>query len=775
MTIMRGYDIYVYTPLDKTTPYEGTLNTGNQSISVTAGGDGWNMVGNPYPSAIDWEASSGWTKTNVNDATYCMRSDGNYAIWSFGMGINDGTQYIPAGQGFLVKATSGGTLGVTNEVRVHDTQDFWKNNKQNKSSYPLMRLEVDGNGYTDEAIVRFIAGSTNDFDNWCDAYKKFADNNQIPQLYTVTPDETELSISTMPQITPIFEIPTNLKVGANDTYTITATAISNFDPAIEIYLIDNKEEVTIDLNTNPDYEFTANTTDDYDRFTLRFVAPTTSSSWTGSTSTDWNTAANWSTASVPDCLADVNIPSAPSNQPIIDDNSYCNNLILEAAAELTVNSGKNLIIYGNFSIESDATGTGSFIDNGTITYKGTSTVKRFLSRASWHYFSPPLVNTLSDDVAGVGNNFWTYNESYSDWDFIDSGTELSVMKGYNVYVYTPIDKTSIFTGTLNTGACSINTTADGDGWNMIGNPYPSAIDWDAASGWTKTNVNDAIYFMKSDGNFANYILGMGTNGGSQYIPAMQGVFVYATGSGSVGVTNEVRVHNSQAFWKSNKSNDPVLRLTANGNNHSDEMVLRFSDMATDQFDGSLDAYKRFTGNELIPQIYSLTNSNDTMSINSLPELNGSIIIPVGFVSGVPGTYTINFDGISSLNQDATIFFEDQKDNIMVNMRDMSEYTFSYSTSDNNNRFLIHLSDQPVKINNTPDDYFDVYSFNKSVYIQNNNLNKYSVEIYDLLGNMIQKRDCDVSFLRIDLNISSGYYIIKTSSNTEVFNKKIFIK
>ena len=35
------------------------------------------------------------------------------------------------------------------------------------------------------------------------------------------------------------------------------------------------------------------------------------------------------------------------------------------------------------------------------------------------------------------------------------------------------------------------------GFNLVGNPYPSAIDWDAASGWTKTNIDNAVYYFKA--------------------------------------------------------------------------------------------------------------------------------------------------------------------------------------------------------------------------------------------------------------------------------------
>jgi hypothetical protein len=62
-----------------------------------------------------------------------------------------------------------------------------------------------------------------------------------------------------------------------------------------------------------------------------------------------------------------------------------------------------------------------------------------------------------------------------------------------------------------------------DGWNLIANPYPSAIDWDAASGWNKVNVNNAVYIYQADlDQYSTYIAGVGVNGGSRFIASSQG-------------------------------------------------------------------------------------------------------------------------------------------------------------------------------------------------------------------------------------------------------------
>ena len=96
-----------------------------------------------------------------------------------------------------------------------------------------------------------------------------------------------------------------------------------------------------------------------------------------------------------------------------------------------------------------------------------------------------------------------------------------------------------FSGVFNTGNQSITLESNGsEKWNFVGNPYPCTINWDA-SGWTKTNINDAIYIWDAtlnsgQGGYMSYIGGVGTDGGSEFIPPSQGFFIEVDPSHSTG-------------------------------------------------------------------------------------------------------------------------------------------------------------------------------------------------------------------------------------------------
>ncbi|MCB9047155.1 MAG: T9SS type A sorting domain-containing protein [Chitinophagales bacterium] len=89
--------------------------------------------------------------------------------------------------------------------------------------------------------------------------------------------------------------------------------------------------------------------------------------WTGSTSTDWNTASNWSTNSVPGSSDNVKIPSGKSRYPnLASGTSSCKNIEIVSGASVIVNGG-TLRIAGSIS------NSGTFnAENGTIVLNGTS-------------------------------------------------------------------------------------------------------------------------------------------------------------------------------------------------------------------------------------------------------------------------------------------------------------------------------------------------------------------------------------------------------------------
>lgn len=257
----------------KTYYYEGPMNTGTvtPSLSYTSDQRGNNLVGNPYPSAIDWDAA-GWTKTNIGSTIYIWNQGvlpvGNYGTYNGVVGTNGVSNIIPSGQGFFVQAIGPApVLSMNNSVRVHNqTQSFLKSSAVSN----LVRLNFSSAVGADELVVYFDPSASGSYDAQTDAKKMFGEK-VAPQVYSYKPGDGEkLSINVLPDLSKPLVVPVSLQPGSNGMLKMTASGMEQFDPAVSVYLEDLKLNQMQNLKLEPVYEFTADTTDNVNRFALHF-------------------------------------------------------------------------------------------------------------------------------------------------------------------------------------------------------------------------------------------------------------------------------------------------------------------------------------------------------------------------------------------------------------------------------------------------------------------------------------------------------------------------
>jgi hypothetical protein len=426
--------------------------------------------------------------------------------------------------------------------------------------------------------------------------------------------------------------------------------------------------------------------------------------------------------------------------------------------------------------------TGSFIDGGSISGSGNATIHLFLSGNDAHYVSQPV--QFSDMNIFSGGFVFSYDEATAQWVPGQSGNTTSIMKGYSVEFIA--DAEIEYLGTLNTGAQTIAVSALGGGWNLVGNPYPSAINWDA-SGWVKTNVDNAIYFWNGT-NYSYYVGPGGTppdqgplyvNNGTNIIPAMQGFFVKASATGQLGTSNDVRLHNEQEFYKINELIN-VLMLSASGNGHTDETLVCVNQQATPEYDGLYDAQKLFTTVDNVPQLFSITNTDNTpLAINNLPSLNPESTIDLGFKAGVEGNYNINLNQFD-LNDIEEIYLEDKKTGQYQNMKEDGSYYFNHQLDNPADRFILHFQKPAALGLDDTNTGMNIYCHDKTLYVQLNGFeinNKATLQVLDLSGKvlitnevspLIEKHTVDVSHL-------DGIYLVNIRSNNTTQVKQIAIK
>lgn len=482
---------------------------------------------------------------------------------------------------------------------------------------------------------------------------------------------------------------------------------------------------------------------------------------------NWFNSNNWSLGNVPTSTTNAIIPTNPSGGayfPIIDGATTATtlNLTIETGASVTINAESSLTLTGNLDNDgtvnilssNDSEPSGSFIDNGTITGTGTFNIQRYLTPNAFHYVSSPLQlggnagSALFTDAHSSGNfnaNFYYYREGFDldgvgttapnggifvvdslvpGWDFAHGGSGSNTPMQPKIGYATWSDEGELiqFTGQPNTGNMSIsnlthtvndvvsdNLTTNVpelyDGWNLVGNPYPSAIDWDLVKN-DLVNLDEGIYVW-DNGQYANYIGGFpgGSEKLSNVIMPMQAFFVHAKAN-SAGFTlnNSHRIHNDDDLnnylkeeYKANREHFISLKIEANG--YFDMMHVYFNDNATPDYDGRYDGLCLFSNVNQVPSLFSISESGTRYTINALPDsMMTDLELPLGVKVMTDGTYTIHFDNINGFDT-SIVFIEDKLLNTLTKIQVGNSYTFSHIASIDEDRFVLHILQNNPPISN----------------------------------------------------------------------------
>jgi hypothetical protein len=504
------------------------------------------------------------------------------------------------------------------------------------------------------------------------------------------------------------------------------------------------------------------------------VAPAASVSvWNGTG--NWTNAANWSNG-IPGAVTNATIATGTVT---VNVPSFAGILTIEANAALTLNSLVSLQVSGfvlNSLANNDA--TGSYINNGgSLTVNGSSSVKRWLSGGEHHIISNPLRNTVElSSITYPGNPGWIYryDEPTAAWVNLwglleDVNVSYGYLLNYTNNQMLSFNSTNVDPFNVNATVAPTLTYTNANGWNLAGNPFPSAIDW-LGTGWTKTNLDNAIYFYNGT-SYSSFVNGAGVNGGTQYIPSCQGFFVHANAaSPRLTIPKASALHSNQQYYKGSEQIDNILRLTLTGNGYNDETAIRFVNEATSSFDSDFDAYKLMSMNTEAGQIY--TKSDVDYAINALPTLASGVEVPVTVNIGLAGEYSINASDLQSFSSNTAIFLEDRDLNQVVNLIETPVYTFN-ATAGTSDRFKVLFNTS----NGTgdPDNAGGfVYASGKNIFIENMDG---VAEVYSLNGQLIASERIAAGTLNT-LNLpvaTTGVFVVKVISGNNISTSKVLVK
>lgn len=540
----------------------------------------------------------------------------------------------------------------------------------------------------------------------------------------------------------------------------------------------------------------------------------TFSNWTGTISSVWSNSGNWSNG-IPTANSASIIASGIANQPIV---TSANNSIkkltinsgasLEIAAAGALTATENITNNGTLTIKSDASNNGSLILEGT--YSGTSNIsyERYVSDG-WHLLSSPVSNqnisefknlvatnanrfAIATHNNSLANNRYEYYTNNTGTNDIDAAGNFVKGQGYSVRKLTA--GTFQFTGIPNTDDISIsivdNSVSIGNKWNLVGNPFTSAIalnvDADATNNFLTVNASKldparvAVYQWNTI--TSSYDIINQATGSAKYAASGQGFFVEAINDGETLIFSEaLQKHNTGNIFSKNNNVAPEITLTITLENTSKITKIKYIEGTTTGLDAGYDAGV-FTGDANSFNVFThlVTNSEGIdFALQCLPNENyETMIIPIGVNVAVNKTITISAKN-TNLPTGINTYLEDRETGFFINLND-ENYTLTTTTALTDvGRFFLHTISSVLNTDN------EVLLKNINIYKTDNNILRIvgltngaaSIKLFDVLGKEVftenfeakGKNDFEL------LNLKKGMYIVSLKSEGKSVNKKIILE
>jgi hypothetical protein len=427
-----------------------------------------------------------------------------------------------------------------------------------------------------------------------------------------------------------------------------------------------------------------------------------------------------------------------------------------------------------------------FSNSGNITYKRTTTP---MFKFDYTYWSTPVSgqNLLAISPTAPSGLFYLYNPAINNWQFVNPAiTTMVPGKGYicrapiafPVSPATPLAHTADFIGIPNNGIISLPIIGGASQFNLLGNPYPSALSADAflldtanaatLGGtmyfWThNTPINAALQYTGSDYAIYNYLggvvggvpTGASTNPGlntsvpNGKIASGQGFFIKGLSNGTATFKNTMRIggNNDQFFRISNPSlvaNARTAELEkhrywlniANDQGAFKQLLVGYVEDATLGLDRLFDGEMVDVGNAIT--LYSMVDATK-LSIQGRPvPFAVADTIPLGYKSTISSDYTISLFDFDGLFTDQNIYLEDKELNIIHDLK-QSDYTFTTAIGTFDQRFVLRYTN--ATLGTTPPEFTAnsvvIYKNTEGNFVINSGaFSMDAVKVFDIRGRLL---------------------------------------
>lgn len=492
-----------------------------------------------------------------------------------------------------------------------------------------------------------------------------------------------------------------------------------------------------------------------------------------------------------------NIVFNAGNYSSTADLSACSCTVNGATANVTFNSGHTLSLVNGLTVSAGAVTfnsgaslvqTNPVANIGNITYKRDSTP---CFKNDYTYWSSPVAGQtligLSPATGSTG--FFDYNAGVNSWQQTPYASVMSLGKGYLIRVPSsypvapalPTNFTANFIGVPNNGTIPVGIVYNpANALNLIGNPYPSAINAAALVTDPVFNVNGSflggtIYLWSHNSN-VNYVTGQydqtdyavwnilggvntyytgfvgsgNSNAPTGTIGAGQGFFIKTVATGTAYFRNTMRTGGAtnlnNIFYRTNSSSDP-LDPTADYEKHRiwldvNNGVQAYKQLLVGYVEGGTDGLDRLFDGEMVDNgnTVSLYTTVETKKLSI--QGRGLTFTPndtfaLGFKTTVADSYSINLSDFDGLFTNQNIYLEDTVLHVIHDLK-VSPYAFSSAVGVFEDRFVLRFTNATLGTT-TPvfnENSVVVYKNEEGLFINTGSENMKNAYIYDIRGRLL---------------------------------------
>jgi hypothetical protein len=578
--------------------------------------------------------------------------------------------------------------------------------------------------------------------------------------------------------------------------------------------------------------------------------------WKGTVDNNWYNANNWNPIGIPDPTTCVIIPdiATTSNRPseinTAASNAYGKTLEVKSNGvlniypnnDLTITEAINVAATGLIDIENNA----SLIQVNNVTNTGNIRMKRNVNirKQDYVYWSSPVAGFANSAVSPGTNLGYQYKwlpttggiNQFGNWTFANETMVLG--KGYclrapdtyslssftnftatflgvpnNGNITIPISRGSWNGGTYSTGVSTTPGTNEDDNWNLVGNPYPSAIN---ALNFLTLNTNIAGFVniwthgtlpsnATADPFYNNYAYnytptdyltfnavgpstGPGAGSFNGNLAAGQGFFVSML-HGTAATTENLIFNNSlrsntyanDGFYK-NSNNVDINNLEkhriwidlVSPNGNSVRSLLGYVENATNDKDRLFEAV---SNEKLSFNIFSLVKDEKMLIQGRQLPFDSNDKVKIGVSIPQDGLYKIALSSIDGLFLDTNqnIYLEDKLLNVIFNLKD-APYSFMSNKGTVNDRFVLRFAKETATKINEITNQLTVYD-NNILTVESGKSKIKNIQIFDILGKkLFTKNNVNNTNYQINsLTRTNSLLIVKITleDNTEEVRKVIY--